>query len=126
MYIEVGSSSALALEIGKLRLVVSCVVEDLLRARKSKPSFEFSVQKYNFTLFEIPTLRKKNALECLLTITWNKVHNGLMKATDNRLETGLFVSFYSVVNPFLFAAERGKEKSLPCMINLATKKSNAM
>ena len=87
-----------------MRLVVSCVVEDLLRARKSKPGFEFSVQKYKFTLFEIPTPRKKNALKCLLTITWNKVHNGLMKATDNRLETGLFVSFYSVVNPFLFAA----------------------
>ena len=46
-------------EIGKLRLVVSCVVEDLLRARKSKPGFEFLVQKYNFTLFKIPTLRKK-------------------------------------------------------------------
>ena len=109
-----------------MRLVVSCVVEDLLRARKSKPGFEFSVQKYNFTLFEIPTLRKKNALECLLTITWNKVHNGLMKATDNRLETGLFVSFYSVVNPFLYAAEQGKEKSLPYMINVATKKSNRL
>ena len=96
MYIEVGSSRHL------LWRLVKC--EDLLRARKSKPGFEFSVQKYNFTLFEIPTLRKKNALECLLAITWNKVHNGLMKATDNRLETGLFVSFYSVVNPFLFAA----------------------
>ena len=118
MYIEVGSSRHL------LWKLVKC--EDLLRARKSKPGFEFSVQKYNFTLFEIPTLRKKNALECLLAITWNKVHNGLMKATDNRLETGLFVSFYSVVNPFLFAAEQGKEKSLPFLINLATKKSNRL
>ena len=106
MYIEVGSSRHL------LWKLVKC--EDLLRARKSKPGFEFSVQKYNFTLFEIPTLRKKNALECLLTITRNKVHNGLMKATDNRLETGLFVSFYSVVNRFfyLLPSKKGKISSL--------------
>ena len=49
-----------------------------------------------------------------------------MKATDNRLETGFSVSFYSVTNAFLFAAEQGKEKYPPSMINFATKKSNRL
>ena len=55
-----------------------------------------------------------------------EVHNGLMKATDNRLETGLFVSCYSVVNRFFICCRARKEKYLPCMINLATKKSNRL
>ena len=56
-------------------------------------------------------------------ITWTRLHNGFMKATDNRFVTGFSVSFYSVVNPFVFSAELGKEKSLPCIINFAAKKS---
>ena len=46
-----------------------------------------------------------------------------MKATDNRFVADFSMSFHSVVNPSVFAAELGKEKPLPCIINFAAKKS---
>ena len=58
----------------------------------------------------------------LYIITWTRLHNGFMKATDNRFVNGFSVSFYSVVNPFVFAAELGKENLCPAPLILQLRK----